>query len=103
ELLAFHGTRRYRYEGNRVTGTVQPVDSAARQLDRAFPYPVFAFSEVDLLACSLPFHPGASFVVPLFSEMDEDLETDTLTVVGRDTTSSAARWVVRFADPAIVS
>ncbi len=102
EHLAFRGTFDYRYDRNRVTGTIQPHDSAQRAYDQSFPNNVFAFQEVDLLARSLPFRQGFSVVVPLFSEMDHALEMDTLTVLGPDTARAGA-WIVRFADPVIVS
>lgn len=102
EHLAFRGTFDYRYDRNHVTGTIQPHDSAQRAYDQSFPNNVFAFQEVELLARSLPFRQGFSVVVPLFSEVDHALEMDTLTVVGPDTARAGA-WIVRFADPAIVS
>jgi hypothetical protein len=102
EHLDFRGTFDYRYDRNHVLGTIQPHDSAQRPYDQRFPNNVFAFQEVDLLARSLPFQQGFSAVVPLFSEVDHDLEMDTLTVVGPDTAKAGA-WVVRFADPVIVS
>lgn len=101
EHLDFRGTFDYRYDRNRVWGTIQPHDSAQRPYDQRFPTNVFAFQEVDLLARSLPFRTNFSVVVPLFSEVDHDLEMDTLTVLGPDTARAGA-WVVRFADPVIV-
>jgi hypothetical protein len=106
EHLAFRGAFDYRYEKNHVAGTVQPHDSAQRAYDQSFPSSVFAFNEVDLLARSLPFRQGFSVVVPLFSEVDRDLEMDTLTVLGPDTASAGRggnAWAVRFADPVIVN
>jgi hypothetical protein len=105
EWLSYRGvTREYRFLGNRVRGTVQHADSAPRTIDRTFPEDVFAFSEVELLVRSLPLASSWTIVVPLFSENDEAVEYDTLNVVGRDPSSGAeARWVVRFADPAIVT
>jgi len=104
ERLVYRGSRSYRYAGNRVTGTIQAPDSAPRAFDQTFAQRVFAFNEVDLLVRSLPFRAGARFVVPLFSEVDADVEMDTLSVVGPDsTTRGASHWVIRFADPAIVS
>jgi hypothetical protein len=105
EHLDFHGSFTYRYDRNRVEGTVRPGDSAQRAYDQTFPSNVFAFNELELLARSLPFKEGLSVVVPLFSEVDRALEMDTPTVMGPDT-SSAGRgrnaWLVRFADPSIV-
>lgn len=108
EALAYNGfTRRYQYAGNRVWGTVQHADSAPRVFDRQFAEPVFAFSEVDLLVSAVPWRRDWSIVLPLFSESDEDVEHDTITVLaptrvrrnGRDEDA----WAVRFADPAIIS
>jgi hypothetical protein len=102
EHLGFRGTFDYRYDRNRVSGTVQPHDSAQRAYEQSFPNNVFAFQEVDLIARSLPFRQGFSVVVPLFSEVDRALEMDTLTVLGPDTARVGA-WTVRFADPVIVN
>ena len=108
EFLAFNGyTRRYQYAANHVWGTVQHADSAPRTVDRVFPTPVFAFSEVELLVRAVPFRRGWGVVVPLFSEADEDVEHDTITVEAatrvRVNEREEAAWTVRFADPAIVS
>jgi hypothetical protein len=108
EVLSFNGfIRHYQYDGAHVRGTVEHADSAARVVDKVFSEPVFAFNEVDLLVRSTPFRRGWSVVVPLFSEADEDVEHDTITVndsiqVHRNG-SDATVWVIRFADPAIVS
>ena len=91
EHLDFRGSFNYQYDRNHVAGTVQPHDSAQRAYDQSFPSNVFAFNEMELLVRSLPFKQGFSVVVPLFSEVDRDLEMDTLTVLGPDT-SSGARW-----------
>ena len=105
EWLSYRGvTRDYRFLGNRVRGTVQHGDSAVRTIDRQFPEDVFAFSELETLVRSFPFTPGRTMVVPLFSENDEAMEYDSLTVVGRDPSPQAGtRWIVGFADPAIVT
>jgi hypothetical protein len=108
ELLAFNGfTRRYQYAGNHVWGTVQHGDSASRVFDRVFSDPVFAFNENDLLVRAVRFRSGLSVVLPLFSESDESVERDTITVVAPTTVRRNDRdedaWIIRFADPAIVS
>jgi hypothetical protein len=106
EHLDFRGSFNYRYDKNHVAGTVQPHDSAQRAYDQSFPSNVFAFNEMDLLVRSLPFKQGLSVVAPLFSEVDRDLEMDTLTVLGPDTSGAGHGgngWMVRFADPAIVA
>jgi hypothetical protein len=58
---------------------------------------------VDLLVRSAPFREGYSVVVPLFSEMDEAIEHDTITVLGAEKLGDRNGWRVRFADPAIVA
>jgi hypothetical protein len=104
EHLVYRGTFDYRYAGARVQGTIQRTDSAPRNFDTTYAHPVFAFSEVDLLVRALPFRPGLQVIAPLFSESDADLEIDTMTVVGPDSTHRREpAWTVRFADPAIVS
>ncbi len=104
EHLEYRGAFRYQYSHRRVTGTIERQDSAARAFDQAFAQDIFAFSEVDLLVRCLPFKPELSLVVPLFSESDAAQELDTMTVVGPDSTMpSRGGWVVRFADPAIVT
>lgn len=98
--LRFH----YRYDGSRVTGAIQHGDSAPRSISRNFGETVYAFNEVDELVRSLRYRIGLSLVVPLFSEADADLEHDTLTVLRDTTTRDGMRaWIVRFADPVIVT
>jgi hypothetical protein len=104
EHLEYRGAFHYQYSHNHVTGSIQRQDSAARPFDQAFAQDIFAFSEVELLVRSLPFNPGLSLVVPLFSESDAAQELDTMTVIGPDSATSPRRgWVIRFADPAIVT
>ena len=102
EHLLAGGVRRwFRYEGRRITGTVQHPDSAPRRFDRTFPEVPFAFNEVEALVRSVPLRTGFEAVVPLFSEIDETIEHDTIAVLGPD--SLPGIWRVRFADPVIVS
>jgi hypothetical protein len=104
ERLSYRGSYSYQYSHQRITGTIARQDSATRSFDQTFRQDIFAFAEVDLLVRSLPFRQGLRVVVPLFSESDADQELDTMTVVGPDSASAAANgWVVRFADPAIVT
>jgi hypothetical protein len=90
-----------------VWGTVQHADSAPRTFDRVFPERVYAFSEDELLVRAAPFRTGWSVVVPLFSESDEAVEHDTITVIAptrvRPEDREENAWIIRFADPAIVS
>lgn len=104
EVLAFNHVRReYRYDGAHVTGTIQYPDSAPKAFEQTFDVPVFAFNEVEPLVRSLDYRHVQSEVVPLFSEVDGDLEHDTLSVMGRDTIAGRDAWVVRFADPVITT
>lgn len=104
EVLAFNHVRReYRYDGARVTGTIQYPDSAPQAFDKTFDVPVFAFNEVEPLVRSLDYRTVRRIVVPLFSEVDGDLEHDTLSVIGRDKMAGRDVWVVRFADPVITT
>ena len=95
--------RTFTYDGPHITGTIAPTDSAPRQFDHTFPEAPLAFNEVDLLVRSAPFRNGYSVVVPLFSEMDEAIEHDTITVLGTEKLGDRNGWRVRFADPAIVA
>jgi hypothetical protein len=104
ETLSFGGAiRHYRFDGRRVTGAIQFADSAPRSYDHTFDEPLFAFNEVDLLARSLDYRPGRLLVVPLFSEVDQALERDTLSVIGQETIAGKRVWIVRFADPVITT
>lgn len=104
EVLAFNHVRyEYHYTGAHVTGTIQRPDSAPRVFDKTFDGPVFAFNEVEPLVRSLRYRAGLSMVVPLFSEVDADVEHDTLTVIGRTAATGADAWMVRFADPVIAT
>jgi hypothetical protein len=65
--------------------------------------PAFAFNEREQVIRSLPLAPGYRAILPLFSEIDEQVEMDSVAVVGRgETTVGASVWRVRFADPALV-
>lgn len=104
EVLVFNKVRReYRYDGAHVTGAIQYPDSAPRSFDSTFDAPVFAFNEVEPLVRSLAFRTGVTVVVPLFSEVDADLEHDTLSVTGSTRETGVDAWVVRFADPVITT
>jgi hypothetical protein len=59
---------------------------------------------LETLIRALQYHPGRVFVVPLFSEVDGDVEYDTLTVLNpKPPGGDAFTWRVRFADPAVTS
>ena len=94
----------YRYHGGRVRAQLVHGDSAPVARDLRYPQPVFGFNELDAIVRSLPYGPGYKRIVPLFSEGDNDLEYDTLTVLERvpGTSRQPAVWKVRFADKVVV-
>jgi hypothetical protein len=88
------------YDGARVTRTVTSPDSAARTNDTTFAEPVFGFNQLDFVIRSLPLRDGYSAILPLYSEATGELEMDSVSV---ERTTPDAKWIVRFADPAIVA
>lgn len=103
-LITPWGSNTYRYDGGRVMARLARGDSAPDTRELSYPHPVFAFNELDVLVRSLPYARGYTRVVPLFSEGDNDLEYDTLTVLEKvpETAGEPALWKVRFADKVIV-
>ena len=93
----------YVYSGSRVTGTLQRRGSPGRSVDATFDTPVFVFNELERIVRGLTYRAGLTVVVPLFSESDADLEHDTLTVLGDTLAQGERAWIVRFADPVIVT
>jgi hypothetical protein len=88
EMALFGSTiKRWTYDGARVN-------------QHTYDGPVFNFQELDDLLRSLPLHEGYERILPLYSEGDDPLEMDTVRIVKRN---EGARWVIRFADPAIVA
>jgi hypothetical protein len=101
-----HTVKVVRYDGGRVHETIQVGDSTPRVLDRRYPVPVFGFNQLELVVRSLPLRPGFHAILPLYSEGDDSLEMDTASVVQLASDNDGAgspAWIVRFADPAIVS
>lgn len=90
------------YDGTRVTMTSQTGDSLPVTRAQLFETPVYAFNQVDLLMRALPLKAGTRLIVPLYSEIDADLEHDTLEVIAKPT-SATPGWTVRFADPVIIT
>jgi hypothetical protein len=90
---------RYDYDGASVRRVVTTPDSAAAPSTAAYPFPVFNFNELDELVRSVPLRAGYRAIVPLYSEGDNSLETDTVDVEGTD---SSGVWSVRFADKVII-
>ena len=103
ERLMVRGVlRRFHYDGAHITGSIARPDSATRAFDRTFPEAPFAFNEVEVLVGSVPLRAGYSAVLPLFSEIDEAIEHDTVTVIGPGP-AAPATWRVRFADPVLIN
>lgn len=99
---AFRATARridFVYAGPSVRRIAVAPDSAAGTREHRYDVPVFHFNELCLLVRALPLRAGFRAVVPLYSEGDDALERDTLTVLGRD---SAGVYAVRFADAVII-
>jgi hypothetical protein len=92
----------FEYDGAKVTRTTLQPDSARGTTQQQFPLSVYAFNQMELLVQSVPLTQGYTRVVPLYSESDGKLESDTITVLERTVESSRTLWRVRFADPAII-
>lgn len=90
------------YSPNQLHENSYMGDSLVRTLDLPLPHGAFGFNQLDLVLRSLRFQPGRRVTVPLFSEGDDSVEVDTISVVGREP-GLPARWTLRFADPAIVA
>jgi hypothetical protein len=85
---------------------VELKDSVPQVRTRLTSQQSFAFNEMEAAMRSLPLRPGYQVILPLFSEIDELVEHDTITVVGGPASRDGVQpdsWMVRFADPAIVS
>ncbi len=96
------GSRRttYAYDGARVHRSVTQPDSATRTTDHDFQVPMFHFEGLDAVIRSIPLRPDYHTIVRLYSEGDDGIEMDTITVEKRD---GARMWNVRFADPVIIA
>jgi hypothetical protein len=91
--------KQFDYAGNTLRQRNVTGDSALA-FGREYTLPVFAFSEIDMIVRSLPFRPGYTAILPLYSEGDDALEMDSVSVID---THAGPRWTIRFADPAIVA
>jgi hypothetical protein len=87
------------YDGARVARTTAVGDSVKR-VEHTYDVPVYHFAELDMIVRSVPLRTGYRAVVPLYSEHDDELEKDTVSVEGR---GPDGRWTVRFADTVIVA
>lgn len=96
------GTRRtrYDYEGATVLRAITAPDTSVAHGSNTYPVPDFNFNELDELIRSIPLRDGFRTLVPLYSEGDNALEIDTVSVQGK---AGDGAWSVRFADKVIVS
>lgn len=91
--------KRFEYHGTSVH-QVNVIGDSTREINSEYTIPVYAFSEIETIVQSLPFHPFYSAILPLYSEGDDALEMDSVYV---ENDHPGERWTVRFADPAIVA
>ena len=105
EVLRVRGdVIRIRYDGPRITGSVQHGDSTPVPFAVTASEVPFAFNALDPIVRSLPLRAGFQAVVPLFSEIDRLVERDTLSVLeGERNALGGTVWRIRFADAVIVS
>lgn len=89
-----------RFDGRSVHRHVTSGDSLTAS-DTTFAEPVFAFNQVEMLVRALPLRAGHQRIVPLYSELDAQVEYDTITVLGPKAAIPGS-WAIRFADPSIV-
>jgi hypothetical protein len=88
------------YDGPRVRRTNAVGDSVTLRVEHTYDQPVFHFAELDLIVRAVPLRTGYRAIVPLYSEHDDVLEKDTLSVEGR---GADGVWNVRFADAVIIA
>jgi hypothetical protein len=91
-----------RYSGARLHQQTYIGDSLARSFDKQFPHRPFGFNQLDLVIRSLPLRTGFRTTLPLYSEGDDSVEVDTVSVLGVKA-AAPAQWTVRFADPVIIA
>lgn len=102
--ILYLGNRRIllTYRGREISRVVQVGDSAPSTTTSTHPHPPFAFNQLDLLIRSVPLKVGYRAILPLYSEVTDVLEMDTLEVQ-RGPVNGDHIWMLRFSDPAIVS
>ena len=104
ETLRLSGRTMYlMYTPTSVDITIRRDTGVADHHVKPLAMPAFAFNEREAVVRSLPLREEYHTVLPLFSEIDEVIEMDTVSVIGHVRADDAASaWRVRFADPAIV-
>jgi hypothetical protein len=89
----------FEYDGNRVHIRDSTADSTVKVHEHTYDGEFFHFNELNLVICSLPLRAGYEAILPLYSEGSDELEMDTVKVLGRN---EGGAWTIRFADPVIV-
>jgi hypothetical protein len=103
EVLRVPGAlRRIEYSPGAVRAELVRPDSQPTIGVLAISGPYHPFNSREALIRSLPLRTGYHAVLPLYSEIDAEIEVDTVTVLGPSSVDGDAGWSVRFADPAIV-
>jgi hypothetical protein len=97
-----HMLKDIRYAGDRLHQQTYIGDSLARSKDSHFPHRPFGFNQLDMVVRSLPLRTGFHATLPLYSEGDDSVEVDTVSVIGLKS-GPPVQWTVRFADPVIVA
>jgi len=96
------GAQRTRWDYGRTGVQVHTItdDSTIPARHERFRGPFFTFQELDLVIEALPLREGFSALLPLFSEVDDRMELDSVRV---QASSPAGQWSIRFADSVIVA
>ena len=92
----------FEYDGAHVAISTQRRDSAAQHTVRELATPAFPFNQGEMVMRALPLEVGYHVLLPLFSEIDQVVEVDTVTVESGPSGAPQAgdHWLVRFADGA---
>ena len=93
------GTTIIKYDGPRISRRVISPDSLRSSAEHTYDVPVFGFAQLDQLVRAMPFKAGYHVIVPLYSEVDDSLERDTVDVRGQ---GPDGMWNIRFADKVII-
>lgn len=93
-----------RYRGATVERVVQRGASIGPRKTVTFGHQLFGFNQREELLRVTRLQPGDTVILPLYSEIDADLELDTLSLVPAIPAALPAHEIqLRFADPAIVA
>ena len=88
------------YFGDSVHSIRYVGDSIVKVTARRYAHAPFPFNQLELVLARLPLRTGYQTALPLYSEGDDSVEVDTVTVLGL-TRDAPPRWRVRFVDPVV--